>query len=129
MNSVILKYLLYGYLKNLFKVTLFFYCFGIILNLFEEIEFFKNLDVTIFTPLMLTSLHIPGMLIQLFPFIIFITSMKFILDLKNNRDLLTIKIFDIQTLKYFFISFYIFYNRMVNSFFTESNYFCDVDLL
>ena len=50
MNSVILKYLLYGYLKNLFKVTLFFYCFGIILNLFEEIEFFKNLDVTIFTP-------------------------------------------------------------------------------
>ena len=40
MNSVILKYLLYGYLRS-FKVTLFFYCFGIILNLFEEIEFLK----------------------------------------------------------------------------------------
>ena len=103
MNSVIIKYLLYGYLKNLFKVTLFFYCFGIILNLFEEIEFFKNLDVSIFTPLMLTSLHIPGMLIQLFPFIIFITSMKFILDLKNNRDLLTIKIFGYSNFKIFFL--------------------------
>ena len=52
---------------------------------------------------MLTSLHIPGMLIQLFPFIIFITSMKFILDLKNNRDLLTIKIFGYSNLKIFFI--------------------------
>ena len=43
MNNVLFKYLLFGYFKTLLKVTLFFYCFGIILNLFEEIEFLKIL--------------------------------------------------------------------------------------
>ena len=92
MNNVLFKYLLFGYFKTLLKVTLFFYCFGIILNLFEEIEFFKNLNASFLTPLLLTSLYIPGMVIQLLPFIIFISSIKFIIDIRNNKDLLTIKI-------------------------------------
>ena len=36
MHRVILKYLINNYLKSFFKVFLFFYSFGIILNLFEE---------------------------------------------------------------------------------------------
>ena len=59
-------------------VVLIFYSFGVILNLFEEIEFFKNLDVSIFTPLMLTSIFVPSLIIKLLPFIIFISSMWFI---------------------------------------------------
>ena len=86
MNSVLLKYLLNNYLKTLFKVFLFFYSFGIIINLFEEIEFFKNLDVSILTPLLLTILYIPGMIIDLLPFIIFVSSMKFLVDIRNNKD-------------------------------------------
>ena len=43
MNRVLFNYLFTGYLKTIFKVILIFYCFGLILNLFEEIEFFKNL--------------------------------------------------------------------------------------
>ena len=103
MNSVIYKYLLSNYIKTFFKVTLFFYCFGVILNLFEEIEFFKNLDVPFFTPIILTSLYIPGLLLQLLPFIIFISSMKFLIDFRNNRNLLTIKIFGFSNLKIFLI--------------------------
>ena len=68
MNSILLKYLLNNYLKTLFKVFLFFYSFGIILNLFEEIEFFKNLDLSILTPLLLTIIYIPGLIIDLLPF-------------------------------------------------------------
>ena len=83
MNKIIFQYLLNGYLKTFFKIVLLFYCFGIILNLFEEIEFFKNLDVSIVTPLVLTSLHIPGMIIQLLPFIVFISSMKYIRDIRK----------------------------------------------
>ena len=86
MKNLLFNYILKNFLKTFFLCVLITYSFGMILNLFEEIEFFKNLDVSIFTPLMLTSLHIPGMLIQLFPFIIFITSMKFILDLKNKKS-------------------------------------------
>ena len=42
MNSILFKYLLSNFFKTIFKVILIFYSFGIILNLFEEIEFFKN---------------------------------------------------------------------------------------
>ena len=103
MNNIILNYLLTGFFKTFFKVSLFFYAFGVILNLFEEIEFFKDLDVTIITPLLLTSLYIPGMIIKLLPFIIFISSMKFIIDIRNNKDLLTMKVFGYSNFKIFFI--------------------------
>ena len=103
MNSVLLKYLLNSYLKTLFKVFLFFYSFGIIINLFEEIEFFKNLDVSILTPLLLTIIYIPGLIIDLLPFIIFVASMKFLVDIRNNKDLLTMKVFGYSNFKIFFI--------------------------
>tara|TARA_B100000963_G_scaffold240500_1_gene210415 strand:- start:12539 stop:13627 length:1089 start_codon:yes stop_codon:yes gene_type:complete len=102
MSNIILNYLLKGFLKTFIKVTLLFYCFGIILNLFEEIEFFKDSDASIFTPLFLTSLYIPGLIIQLLPFIIFITSLKFIVDIRNNKDLLTLKILGYSNFKIFF---------------------------
>ena len=60
-----------------------------ILNLFEEIEFFKNLNVSILKPIILTSIIIPSILIKLLPFIVFISSMWFMLKIRNNRDLLT----------------------------------------
>ena len=59
MHSVLLNYLLKNYLKSFLKVFLFFYTFGLILNLFEEIEFFKNLDVSFLIPLFLTIIFIP----------------------------------------------------------------------
>ena len=42
MNKILFKYLLSGFAKSLFTWILIFYAFGLILNLFEEIEFFKN---------------------------------------------------------------------------------------
>ena len=103
MNKVILNYILKNFLKRFLLVVLVFYCFGMILNLFEEIEFFKNLNVSIFTPLILTSILIPGMLIKILPFIIFISSMWFMLSIRNNKDLLTLKVFGYSNIKIFFI--------------------------
>ena len=101
MNNIIINYLLKGYIKTFFKIFLLFYCFGIILNLFEEIEFFKDTDASIFTPLILTSLYIPGLIIQLLPFIIFITCLKHIVDIRNNKDLLVLKILGYSNFKIF----------------------------
>ena len=53
MNKIFLNYLLKNFLKTVFIVVLIFYFFGLILNLFEEIEFFKNINVSILTPLIL----------------------------------------------------------------------------
>ena len=103
MNKVLFKYLLSGYFITVFKVTLIAYCFGIIFNLFEEIEFFKNLDVTIFKPLIFTSLFIPSMIIKLMPFIIFVSGMWFLFNLRNSSDLLTLKVYGYSNFKIFFI--------------------------
>ena len=103
MNKVILNYILKSFLNNFLIVVSIFYCFGVILNLFEEIEFFKNMDVSFLIPLMLTSLFIPGMIIKLLPFIIFISSMWFMMQIRNNKDLLTLKIFGYSNIKIFFI--------------------------
>ena len=48
MNKIILNYILQKFLKTFILVVGVFYCFGLILNLFEEIEFFKNINVSFF---------------------------------------------------------------------------------
>ena len=103
MNKILFQYLVFGFLKTFLKVVLIFYCFGIILNLFEEIEFLKNIDTSILLPLTLTSLYIPSMMIKLLPFIRFISGMWFLLSIRNNKDLLTLKVYGYSNFKVFFI--------------------------
>ena len=54
-------------------------------------------------PLLLTSIYIPTMIIKILPFIIFISSMWFMMKVRNNKDLLTLKVFGYSNLKIFFI--------------------------
>ena len=103
MNKIILNYILKNFLKCFFITILIAYCFGIILNLFEEIEFLKNIEVSILMPLILTSIFIPSLLINLLPFIIFISSMWFMMSIRNNKDLLTLKVYGYSNIKIFSI--------------------------
>ncbi len=144
MNRIFLNYLLVNFLKTFLIFVLVFYCFGMILNLFEEIEFFKNIDVSILVPLMLTSIFIPSMIIKILPFIVFLSSMWFMMKIRNSRDLLTLKIFGFSNLKIFLVlaltSFFLgclillFVNPITSSmskFYekTKSNYSRDIDHL
>ena len=103
MNKILYNYLFINFLKTFFYIIGIFYIFGIILNLFEEVEFFKNLNVSILTPIILTSIIIPSILLKLLPFVIFISSMWFMLKIRNNKDLLTLKVFGCSNVKIFFI--------------------------
>ena len=103
MNKILYNYLFINFLKTFFLIIGIFYGFGIILNLFEEIEFFKNLNVSILKPIVLTSIIIPSILLKLLPFIVFISSMWFMLKIRNNKDLLTLKIFGCSNIKILFI--------------------------
>jgi len=103
MNKIILNYILRNFLKTLLYVILIFYTFGIILNLFEEVEFLKDKNVSALTPLILTSIFIPSMIIKFLPFIIFVSCMWFMLKIRNNKDLLTLKVFGYSNLRIFFI--------------------------
>ena len=103
MNKILLNYLLKNFLKTFLIVMFVIYCFGVILNLFEEIEFFKNIEVSVLKPLMLTSIFVPSIIIKLLPFIVFISSMLFMVKIRNNKDLLTFKVYGFSNIKIFFI--------------------------
>ena len=109
--------------------VLVFYCFGMILNLFEEIEFFKNINVSILTPLMLTSIFIPSMIIKYLPFIIFLSSMWFMLRIRNNKDLLTLKVFGYSNIKIFLILAFTSFFRLAYFNYYKSYNFINVKIL
>jgi lipopolysaccharide export system permease protein len=102
MSKIIFNYLLRNFLKTFFVFILIFYSFGLILNLFEEVEFFKNIDVSMLTPLMLASIFIPSLIIQILPFVVFFSSMWFMVFIRNNKDLLTLKVLGYSNFKILF---------------------------
>ena len=99
MNKILYKYLTLGFLKIVLNSLLIIFCFVFILNLFEEINFFKDINVGIGLPLLLTLMYIPNLLIQLLPFAIFLASMYYFISLQSNNDLLSLKVFGFSNWK------------------------------
>ncbi len=71
------KYILLKFFKIFFNISLVFFSLAIILNIFEEISFFKNIDVNPMVPYFLTILNAPIILFEIFPFIFLITAQFF----------------------------------------------------
>ena len=99
-NFVINKYLVFEYLKSFFNMVLVFCCLGLILNLFEEINYFKNYDVGIILPVLLSLMIIPSIITNTLPFILFLSSVLTFIKLKNNRDILSLKTFGLSNLNF-----------------------------
>ena len=59
-SFVINKYLSSEFLKITIIITLIFFSLGFILNLFEEINFFKDYDVGIDVPIFMSALFVPN---------------------------------------------------------------------
>ena len=72
-------YLITLFLKKIFNIFIIFFALIFILNLFEEITFFKDLGVNSFFPVMLTFLNIPATIFEIFPFIFLISTQFFFL--------------------------------------------------
>jgi lipopolysaccharide export system permease protein len=109
MNKIINKYLIFKFFKIFFITILVFLSLGIILNLFEEIEFFKNLNSSFALPVVLSLSYVPTLILELLPFIAFLSSMYYFLHLRASRDLLSIKIFGYSNIKIILIlSFFAF---------------------
>ena len=99
MNNIMNKYLILGYFKIIINTILIFLSLGIILNLFEEIEFFKNLNLTLTLPVILSLSYVPTLILELLPFIIFLSSMVYFLQLRSSKDLLSIKVFGYSNMR------------------------------
>ena len=99
MNKVINRYLIIKFFKIFATTVLIFLSLGVILNLFEEVEFLKNLNQSFALPIILSLSYVPTLIIELLPFVIFLSSMYYFLHLRSSKDLLSIKVFGYSNLK------------------------------
>ena len=126
MLAIYQKNLINSFFKCLGIVTLIFFSITIILNIFEEISFFKNVEDVNFTlPIFLTILNSPSVIFDIFPFIFLISTLYFFsevmdkneLNIYKNYGLTNIKIINIITLTSFISGIFIvliFYNISAN---------------
>ncbi len=100
--NIFKKYFFLEYSKIVLNVTLAFLSLGIILNIFEEVNFFKDHAVGILLPLSLTLLKVPAMIYKLFPFIFLISSIILFIKIIQSEEIITLKIAGISNFRIIF---------------------------
>ena len=84
-RSILLnKYLGFEFIKIVVITSGVFFLLGFIMNIFEEINFFKDFDVTFVTPILLSLLFVPSLLNNFFPFVILVSGIWFFFKNKKN---------------------------------------------
>ena len=91
MIKVYQQYVLKNFIRSILLISGIFYSLVLILNVFEELNYFKNLEVSFFLPLWLNFLNAPSILYNIFPFIFLIASQFFFLNLIEKNEILIFK--------------------------------------
>lgn len=81
------SYLIKSFSKIFLYVFFIFLFLTVILNIFEEVSFFKNSDVSLLFPLYMTLLNTPSVIYETFPFIFFIATQFFFIRLLDKEEL------------------------------------------
>mgnify|MGYP001268381366 CR=1 FL=1 len=87
MIKVYQNYIIKSFSKIFLYVFFIFLFLTIILNIFEEVSFFKNTDVSLFFPFYMTLLNTPSVIYETFPFIFFIATQFFFIRLLDREEL------------------------------------------
>ena len=85
------QYLIKSLLKNIFLISFIFLILAFLLNIVEEIRFFKNLDLGISYSFLLTFLNVPSIVYEIFPFIFLISTQMFFVNLFEKEELIVLK--------------------------------------
>ena len=85
------QYLIKSLLKNIFLISCLFLILSFLLNILEEIKFFKNLDLGISFSFLLSFLNVPSILYEIFPFIFLISTQMFFVNLFEKEELIVLK--------------------------------------
>ncbi len=99
MLKIYTKYILKRFYLKFFLICLVFLSLGIILNVFEEISFFRNLETNFFLPYFLTFLNAPITLFDLFPFIFLISAQFYFYEIIKNDEIILFKNNGLSNLK------------------------------
>ena len=96
------KYIIKVYLKSFLYITSIFFILILILNVFEEINFFKDTNANLYVPLLLNFLNAPSILYNIFPFIFLISSQLFFFNLIEKNELIIFKSIGLENLKFIY---------------------------
>ena len=97
--KVYIKYIVNNFVKLLFIVSSIFFLLAMVLNLLEELNFFKNSNESLYYPLLLNILNAPSILVDIFPFIFLISTQFLLINLIEKNELIILKNFGIDNLK------------------------------
>ena len=99
MFKIYIKYVIKKFLGKFIIISLIFLSLIFILNIFEEISFFKDISTTILTPYFLTFLNTPIILFELFPFIFLLSTQIFFHEILVKNELTLLKNVGLSNLK------------------------------
>ena len=85
------KYILNSFSIILLEITLVFFALTLITNLFEEINFLKDMNAPGFYPILLAFLNTPSILIEVLPFIFLISTQFLFIKLSDRNELFIFK--------------------------------------
>ena len=85
------KYILNLFTKTLIEVILIFFALILIINLFEEISFLRNENVSSFYPIFLSLLNAPSVIFDILPFIFLVSTIYFFIKLMDKNELFIFK--------------------------------------
>ena len=93
------KYIINNFIKLLLTISSIFFLLVLLLNLFEELNFFKDTNESLYYPLLLNLLNAPTILIDIFPFIFLISAQFLLINLIEKNELIILKNFGIDNFK------------------------------
>ena len=96
--KVYVKYIVNNFVKLLFIISSIFFLLILVINLLEELNFFKNSNESLYYPLLLNILNAPSILVDIFPFIFLISTQFLLINLIEKNELIILKNFGIDNL-------------------------------
>ena len=93
------KYLIKLFLKKILTMSLIFLSLILILSVFEEINFFKELNLHFTYPFFMTLLNAPVTLLEIFPFIFLLSTQFFFIELIEKNEIGVLKTNGIDNFK------------------------------
>ena len=93
------KLIISTFLKIVLIVSFIFFSLVFILNIFEEVNFFKDIDGSSLKPILLTFLNTPYIIYEIFPFIILISTQFLFIKLIENNELYLMKSYGLNNSK------------------------------
>ena len=98
-----IKFISNIFLRSFVFVFLIIFSLVFIINLLTELEFFKDLDVSLFFTIYLSLINSPSMIFEIFPFIFLISTQLFYINLFRDNQIQIFKYSGLKNSKILFI--------------------------